>query len=104
MAQAPLQTTGKLDNSSGTTTDRQRNWSATDGAILKQDLFRLRSIDLDRKHFAAVRADDFGLRDKVHAVATPPRNADSAQRQIYWELDFVTERDSSSATSLNFLK
>ena len=103
MAQAPLQTTGKLDNSSGTTTDRQRNWSATDGAILNQDLFRLRSIDLDRKHFAAVRADDFGLRDKVHLVATP-RNADSTQRQIYWELDFVTERDSSSATSSNFLK
>ena len=71
MAQAPLQTTGKLDNSSGTTTDRQRNWSATDGAILNQDLFRLRSIDLDRKHFAAVRADDFGLRDKVHLVAIP---------------------------------
>jgi len=70
MAQAPLQTTGKLDNSSGTTTDRQCNWSATDGAILNQDLFRLRSIDLDRKHFAAVRADDFGLRDKVHVVAT----------------------------------
>ena len=56
-----------------TTTDRQRNWAATDNAILDQRLFRLRSIDLDRKNFAAVWAGDFGLRDKVHVVTTSPR-------------------------------
>jgi len=103
MAQAPLQTTIKLDNCSRTTTDRQRNWAATDDAILDQRLFRLRSIDLDRENFAAVWAGDLRLRDKVHVVARP-RDPNSAQRHVYEALDFVTERDSSSATSLNFLK
>jgi hypothetical protein len=66
VAQAPLQTTINLDDHSGTATNRQRNWTATDGAILDQGLFRLRGIDLDQKNFAAVWAGDFGLRDKVH--------------------------------------
>ncbi len=82
--------------------NRQRNWAATDGAILDQGLFRLRSIDLDRKNFAAVWAVDFGLPDKLHVMAIP-RDPNSAKRHIYRALDFVTDRD-SSGVSLNFLK
>ena len=70
MAQAPLQTTVKVNNRSGTTTNRQRNWAATDGAILDQGLFQLRSIDLHRKNFAAVWAvpqDRWGWRRRDFA-------------------------------------
>jgi len=66
VAQAPLEVTINLDNHSGTATNRQRNWAATDGAILNQSLFRLQGIDLDRKNFAAAWAGDFCRRDKVH--------------------------------------
>ncbi len=45
------------------TADRQRNRTTTDGTILDQRLFWLRSIDLDRKNLAAVRTGDLGLGD-----------------------------------------
>ncbi len=45
------------------TTDGERNGAATDGAVLDQCLFCLRSIDLEWKNFSAMRTDGIGLRD-----------------------------------------
>ena len=56
-------TTDQIEDYAGITTDGHRNGAATDGAVLDQCLFSLRSIDLKRKNFSAMRTDGIGLRD-----------------------------------------
>src|SRR4029077_4950723 len=51
--------TGKIDNRTRPTTNRQRDWATTDGAVLDQCLFWLRCIDLDRENFAAMWTGDW---------------------------------------------
>ena len=50
----------------GTTSDRERNRPAADGAVFDERLFALRSIDLQREYFAAMRARDFCFNGKFH--------------------------------------
>jgi Mn-dependent DtxR family transcriptional regulator len=45
----------KIDNRPRPTTNQQRDWATTDGAVLDQCLFWLQCIDLDPENFAAMR-------------------------------------------------
>src|SRR6266480_6446442 len=63
IARRSSSTTGHIEDYAGMTTDGERNGAATDGAVLDQCLFCLRSIDLEWKNFSAMRTDDIGLRD-----------------------------------------
>ena len=46
--------------------DRQIDRTAADRAIFDERLFRLRSVDLKRKNFAAIRTGDIGFDEKFH--------------------------------------
>jgi len=53
----------KIDDRARLTTNGQINRPATNAAIFNQRLFRFRSVDLQRKNFAAVRTSDLDFND-----------------------------------------
>ena len=53
----------KIDHDAGLTPNDQIDRAAANAAIFDQRLFGLRSVDLQRKNFAAIRTGDFSFND-----------------------------------------